>query len=428
MDKKMKTQHIAFNALLIGACFCSPAFAADIIIKNANIFDGTGSGLIKNAHVIIENGKVKAIETGKIKEKANQVIDAKGKTVMPGLINAHLHLFWNFYDFPIKMPATDNAGAEKFIKGELTQRLNGHLAQGITTILSPIDFAPFIYEVRDKVAKGEIKGPRVIAAGPVLLRSGDYYACGGLTGQQLDWCNTHVRLSIDTPEQARESVKKLVQNKSDVVVFDGVTNQTKLSKDVVKAIVDEAHKNNLNVLVHNSDAKDVNMLLDVGVDAFIHPPTVTKDTDGSLLKRAGQQHKPVAVTLGFLQRFIGLGYAQDKDKHDYDVLHNNVQVMLKAGAQPLFTSDMPGIPPKEVIPTVTRVMKGEGIDNRTILMSATSTAAQALGQKNLGTLQKGKIADIIMLDGDPLKDISALQRVELVIKDGRIEVDHQKTK
>lgn len=417
------------NALLSALVLCSSAAsAANILIKNATVFDGTGAVPIPHASILIEGGKIKDITSGTISVKADQVIDAQGKTVMPGLINAHLHLFWNFYDFPIKMPATDNAGAEQSIQGELTQRLNGHLEQGITSILSPIDFAPYIYEVRDKVAKGEIKGPRVFAAGPVLLKSGDYYACGGLTGQQLDWCNAHVRLSIDTPEQARASVKKLVQSKSDVVVFDGVTNQTKLSKDVVKAIVDEAHKNKLNVLAHNADAKDVNMMLDAGVDAFIHPPTVTKDTDGSLLKRAGQQHKPVAITLGFLQRFIGLGYAQDKDKHDYDVLQNNVKVMLKAGAQPLFTSDMPGIPPKEVIPTVTRVMKGEGIDNRTILMSATSTAAKALGQKNLGTLEKGKIADMIMLDGDPLKDITALERVELVIKDGRIEVDHQKAK
>ena len=132
--------------------------------------------------------------------------------------------------------------------------------------------------------------------------------------------------------------------------------------------------------------------------------------------------------MGFLQRFIGLGYAEDKDKHDYDVLRNNVQVMLKAGAQPLFTSDMPGIPPKEVIPTVTRVMKGEGIDNRSILLSATSIAAKALGQHNLGTLEKGKIADLIILDGNPLQDISALERVEVVIKDGRIEFDQFKAK
>ncbi|WP_298142761.1 amidohydrolase family protein [uncultured Acinetobacter sp.] len=424
----MNIKNIALQTCFISALLSSPAYAADLMIKNATVFDGTGSALIKNAHVLIEDGKVKAVKTGKIKDKADRVIDAQGKTVMPGLINAHLHLFWNFYDFPIKMPATSNAEAKTFIQGELTERLNGHLQYGITSILSPIDFAPYIYEVRELVEKGEIKGPRIIAAGPVLLKSGDYYACAGLTGKQEQWCNTHVRLSIDTPQQARASVQKLVQDNADVVVFDGVTNQTQLSKAVMSAIVDEAHKHKLNVLAHNADAKDVNMLLEVGIDGFVHPPTVTKDTDGSLLLKAGQQQKPVAITLGFLQRFIGLGYAEDKDKHDYDVLRNNVQVMLKAGAQPLFTSDMPGIPPKEVVPTVTRVMKGEGIDNRSILLSATSIAAKALGQHNLGTLEKGKIADLIILDGNPLQDISALERVEVVIKDGRVEFDQFKAK
>ena len=414
-----------FSALLL----CSSALsAANLLIKNATVFDGTGAAPMTKASILIEDGKIKTVQKGKIKTKADRVIDAKGKTVMPGLINAHLHLFWNFYDFPIKMPASNDAEAEAFINGELSQRLNGHLSQGVTSILSPIDFWPYIYEVRAKVEKGEIVGPRVIVAGPVLIKSGDYYACSGLSGERLQWCNDHVRLSIDTPEEARASVQKLVKYKSDVAVFDGVTNQKELNKDVVKAIVDEAHKNNLNVLVHNSNAKDVNAILDAGVDAFIHPPTVTKDVDGSLLTRAGEKHIPLAITLGFLQRHMGLGYASEKDKNDYDIMRNNIQVMLKAGAQPLFTSDMPGIPPKEVIPTVTRVMKGEGIDNKTILLSATSTAAKALGQKDLGTLEKGKIADIIMVDGDPLKDITALQRVDLVIKEGKVVVDRQKSK
>ena len=428
MEKKMKTQHIAFKALLIGACFSSPAYAADLIIKNANVFDGTGSGLIKNAHVIIEDGKVKAIKTGKVKEKSDQVIDAKGKTVMPGIINSHLHLFWNMYDLPPKLPATNDAEAKTFIDGELKERLNGHLAQGITSILSPIDFWPYIDEVKKKVEAGEITGPRVFMAGPVLIQSGDYYACAGLVGAELDWCNEHVRLPIDTPQQAKESVQKLVRYKTDVVVYDGVTNQQNFNLASLQAIVQEAHKHNLKVLVHNADAKNVPAMIDAGVDVFIHPPAITKDTDGRYLKVLGEKKMPLAITLGFMERYIGLGFASEKDKNDYDIMKNNIQVMLKAGATPLFTSDVPGIPAKEVIPMVTGVMKGQGIDNKTILLSATREGAKALGAKNLGTLEQGKIADLILIDGDPLKDIKALERVQLVVKDGEVVVDHRNIK
>ena len=113
--------------LIISSAFLSFSVnAADLIIKNANVFDGTGSDLIKKANIIIEDGKVKEISTGKIKEKADQIIDAKGKTVMPGIINSHLHLFWNFYDLPPKMPATNDKQAEAFISGELSERLRGH--------------------------------------------------------------------------------------------------------------------------------------------------------------------------------------------------------------------------------------------------------------------------------------------------------------
>lgn len=415
-------------SLLTVAAFSTLAMAqnADLLIKNANLFDGTGRENVKNASIAIKDGKILSINKQGSKIKAKKTIDAGGKTVMPGLINSHLHLFFDFYNMPPKMPATSDAGAEKFINGDLAKNLRGHLEQGITSILSPIDFGPQIYEVREKVAKGIISGPRVFVAGPILINAGDYYACGGLTGEELDWCNKHVRLPIDTPGLARESVKKLVKSKSDVVVVDGLTNQPVLNKENLKAIVDEAHKNNLRVLIHNSDAKYVKDIVDTGVDGFIHPPGVTKDISGDLVKPIGDKKLPIAITLGFLQRYIGLGYAQEKDKNDYTILENNIQVALKAGAVPLFTSDMPGIPATEVIPTVLKVMKGEGIDNKTILLSATREGAKAIGAKNLGTLEKGKIADLIIVDGDPLVDINALLKVETVVKDGKIVVDKTK--
>lgn len=291
------------------------------------------------------------------------------------------------------------------------------------SVISPIDFEPYIYNVREKVAKGEITGPRIFTAGPVLLNDGDYYACAGLTGDDLKWCNQHVRLPINTPEEARKSVQKLIAQKADVVVYDGVTNKTVLNKEVLVAIVNEAHKNNLKVFVHNADAKDVPEMVAAGVDVFIHPPAVTKDVDGKYLKIIGEKKMPIAITLGFMQRYIKLDFATDKDKNDYKIMENNVQVMLKAGAIPLFTSDVPGIPPTEVIPMVTRVMSGEGIDNKTILLSATKEGAKALGAKDLGTLEPGKIADVILIDGNPLKQIADLQKVKTVIKDGKVVVE-----
>jgi len=414
---------IAIAAALLIACKKEKT-KVDLLIKNATVFDATGIDPISNASVTIKGGKIVAVQKGEITDvKATKTIDAGGKFVMPGLINSHLHLFWNMYDMPPKMPATNDAQANKFIENELTKRLKGHLEQGITSILSPIDFEPYIYNVREKVAKGEISGPRVFAAGPVLLKSGDYYACAGLEGEDLKWCNEHVRLPIENPEEARKSVQKLVEQKADVVVYDGVTNQTKFNKEVLTAIVDEAHKNNLKVFVHNADAKDVPNMVAAGVDVFIHPPAKTKDVDGKYLKVIGEKKIPIAITLGFMQRYMKLGFATPKDRNDYDIMQNNVQVMLKAGAVPLFTSDVPGIPPTEVVPMVTGVMTGQGIDNKTILLSATKEGGKALGAKNLGTLEPGKIADVILVDGNPLKQIADLQKVKTVIKDGKIVVE-----
>ena len=394
----------------------------DLLIKNASLFDGTGSDIKSSTNIVIHNGKIKEI-TDDSNINAKEVIDAEGKTLMPGLINSHLHLFWNMYDLPPEMPAKNDAEAKKFIEGELKARLRGHLENGITSILSPIDFWPYINDVKQKVENGEISGPNIFMAGPVLLNSGDYYACAGLTGEDLKWCNDKVRLPIDTPQQAIESVKKLAEYKVDVVVYDGVTNQVNWSKEVINAIVTEAHKHKLKVLVHNADAKNAKDMVLAGVDGFIHPPAGTKDIDGKLLSIIGEKKLPIAITLGFMQRYIGLGFATPKDKNDYDIMVNNVQVMLKAGAVPLFTSDMPGIPPAEVVPTVVGVMKGQGIDNKTILLSATREGAKVLGRNDIGTIEPGKKADIILIDGNPLQDINSLNKVKLVIKNGKVAVD-----
>lgn len=401
-----------------------PVQAADIVITNATLFDATGSDPVSGVSIVIEDGKISQVEPGKTSETAPVMIDAGGKTVMPGLINAHFHLFFDFYSVPPQNPATSDATAEAYIRDVMPGRLESHLEHGITSLFSPIDYAPHIFNLREKVASGEIKGPRLFVSGPILMHSGDHYACAGDTPEAKAWCNAHISLPTDTPEQARASVQKLVENKADVLVFDALTNQPEVNREAFLAMVEEAHRLGKRIVSHNANARDVPFMVEAGIDGFVHPPAVTRDNDGSLLSEAGKRHLPVPATLGFYQRYIAEGHANQNDITEYETQKHNVELMLKEGATPLFASDMPGLPADEVVPTVIGVMSGIGLDNKTILMSATRYPARnLLGRDDLGTIEPGQIADLILVDGDPLADLSALTRVEAVVQNGKLVVD-----
>lgn len=414
--------------VLIALAASLPANAADLLIKNATVFDGTGRDPITQASIVIENGVISRVEVGDSGTSADKIIDAGGKTVMPGMINGHFHLFFDFFSNPPKNMAGNDVQAKAYIRDTLPTILNGHLEHGITSLFSPIDFWPHIFDVKHKVASGEISGPRIFVGGPIVMRAGSHYACAAETGAAKTWCDDRMALHFESPDQARAAVKRLAADGADVIVFDAITNQPELDNASLKAMVDEAHAHKLHIASHNTNARDAKALVEAGVDAFVHPPGVTRDTDGSLLSIIGQRHLPIEITLGFYQRLIAQGHASEKDVQDYDTLLNNVRVMLNAGATPVFASDMPGLPPEQVVPTITGVMSGVGIDNKTILLSATRNAARGLlGRKDLGTLEPGQIADLIMVNGNPLTDLSALQNVTLVIKDGKIVSDKRAT-
>ncbi len=405
--------------------FAQPASAADLLITNARLFDGTGSGMIENASIAVANGRIEAISATPLVAAGATVIDAGGKTVMPGLINGHFHLFFDFYNEPPYVPRSD-AEAQAFAREKLPEILAGHLEQGFTSMVSAIDFWPYIVDVREQVATGRLKGPRLFIAGGVLMNPGGHYACRAHTGIEKQWCDEHIAVPIDQPELARAAVRKFVEGGVDMIVYDGLTNTTGLKTEVVAAMTDEAHRHGLRVLVHNADARDAGALVEAGVDGFLHPPGGTRDTDGTLLAQVGAKQIPLAITLGRSERNIRLGRATERQIRDYEAVRHNVLTLLAAGAVPIFASDYPGIPPEEVAQMVVHVLSGVGLSNEAILLAATRDAAhRMLGRQDLGTLEPGKVADLIIVDGDPLDDLAALSRVRLVVKGGAVVVDRR---
>jgi imidazolonepropionase-like amidohydrolase len=350
-----------------------------------------------------------------------KVIDAAGKTVMPGLIDAHVHLFFDLQGqryFP-----TSDSAARSYAEGRLREKLAAHLEAGFTTILSPIDFWPYIVDVKNQIRTGNLKGPRLLIAGGVFVSPGGHYVCAGEQGEAKRWCDEHISVPVNEPGPARDGVRRYAEREVDFIVYDSVTNAPDLNEPVIRALVDEAQKHGLRVLVHTSRVSGLERLVNWGVKGFVALPTGPRDAANSLTGRAVQRI-PLGINYGGTEEAIRAGRATKEQTGAYEANRQNLSTILKAGAVPAFGSDLAGMDPRDVRRIVLRALSDIGLSNEDVLRASTRNTGQLLlGQKDLGTLEPGNVADIIIVDGNPLADLNALDKVQTVIRAGEIAVD-----
>ena len=395
--------------------------AIDLAITNARVFTATGDDVMEGATILIAGDRIESVSTGEVDAEAAQTIDAAGRTVMPGLIDGHVHVFFDLREGP-NFPRND-AQAVEFADGFMAELLESYLDNGYTSILSPIDFWPQITDVRARAESGDLRSPRLFIAGGVFVAPGGHYVCRALEGEEQSWCDEHVSVVVDSAEAARAGVRDYAEQGVDLIVYDSRTNAPEFQTDVVAGLVEEADAQGLRILVHGSNMANVEAMVAAGIDGFVHPPADTQDMDGSLAALAGESGIPVAITIGEQEEEILSGNASDAARASYEIMHANVAHLLEAGAVPIFASDMPGAGPERTRPIVVRAMTGFGLSNAEVLRAATRDAAQAyIGQADLGTIEAGQLADIIIVDGDPLADLGALENVATVIKGGEVVV------
>ncbi|MGH8209556.1 MAG: amidohydrolase family protein [Steroidobacteraceae bacterium] len=423
---------IVTSAVSVWMLTAGGVWAADLVITNARVFTGTDAPEIKRANIAVSGERIEALSADAIPTTGAVVIDAHGMTVMPGLIDAHMH---TFFDLPPlgdtsharpKFPQSE-AEARAYIHGKMSEKFAALLDGGFTSVLSPIDLWPLIIEVRQRLANGELKGPRLFVAGGAFTAPQPQRFCGGNA-----WCNSSLSVQASSPEQARDWVRRYADSGVDLIVavYDPTVKPTPLTPEVLRAVIDEAHHRNLRVFLESPiNAADVPDLVDWGIDGFLHSPRKVMDRDGTLFASAGRKHLPLEINLGVDEETQRLApQVSPEDIEKYKITRFNTLALLKAGATPVWGSDLgdKGLTPAEMISIEARSLKGLGLTPKQILQSVTRNAAHSvLGREDLGTLEPGKTADVIMVDGDPLKNPEALAKVVLVIKGGKVVADHR---
>lgn len=406
---------VALIGMNVGIYRAGPPHRGILVLRGGTLIDGTGREPIRNVVVVIKGNRIERVGSGLLVPPEADVIEVQGLTLLPGLIDCHVHL-----GGPIVERREDVRKPWKMIPDfwdylrQMTHRRRLAIENGVTTVKSVGDVHPQILELRDAIAAGKLEGPRIFAVGPIFTAPGGHPA--GTIYRGNPWLITRATRQVSDPEAARREVVRLAGEGVDgiKVVYSGPGELPRLRRDVLEAIVDEAHKHELRVVAHTRTADEVKEVIEAGVDGLEHGLTAPEELTEDLIQ---------------LMRERGLYYVPTLQVHGSQALPR-VQANLRrlsAGGVKIALGTDANNPGRVNIGTGVHkeleLMVAAGLQPMEAILAATKNAAEHLGKGNdLGTIEPGKFADLIAVSGDPLKTIGDVRNIRLVIKGGKVLV------
>jgi len=404
-----------------------------LVLINARMIDGTGHDPVEKATIVLEGNHIISVEPQTSYPSEATVFDLRGFTIMPGLIDCHLHLGGFIIDEPGR-----SVGQISFFDlfpflwdyfRNYAQRRKLAIENGVTTIRSAGDHYPHITQVRDKIESGRLTGPRIFAPGPIFTAPGGHPA--GTIYKRNSYIVEHVTRQVNDVEGARAEVRKLVEGGVDCIKaiyskidpMDLTHEVPQLGLQVLEAIVDEAHGHSLRVMVHTGSPDEIRDAVSVGADSIEHgilPGSNSTEFQDDVIKMMVGRGTYYVPTLA-------IAWA---NKNMYpDVFSNSKKVLKKLRDEGVnialgTDSGAPGVVIGKAVHKELELMVEAGLSPMEAILAGTKNAAENLGKgSHLGTIEAGKLADIIAVSKDPLEEISNTRGISLVIGDGKILVN-----
>lgn len=423
-----------------------------MVFRDAAVFTATSTQLLTHQDVWVEDGLITAVEPTSEKP-ADRVIDARGKTLLPGLVDVHVHTTMN--SLPPWYPAIPNPG----------HNLEAFLYAGVTTVNDLGGRPEDIIALRQEIADGTRQGPRISFAGGIITHRDGYPismvrdAYGALAYAAI---GDKLATQITTPEEGALAVRKNFAAGATmikVVIADIPRGAPRLSAEELDAIVHQAHQLGLMVIAHIDTSADALMAARHKVDALAHgvETSVLTREQADELKASGivmvptlvnyerfcqiaqKRYRPLKLTVDseppealaqFAPSFVDAAQLPkpffawgDELEANVKTRTQNVRTAWEAGVPLVAGSDAMGS-----VGTFGGDLHHElvmlveaGLPPAEALLAATSRAANFLTPRaSFGTIEVGKSADLLLVDGDPLQDISATQKIITVMARGRL--------
>lgn len=386
------------------------------VIRNARLFDGTGAAA-RNATVVVVSNKISKVLPADATDfpKDAEVIDAAGRTVMPGLIDMHIHMTYVF-DRTGSPELTLDSQADGTLRG--MERLRYFVDSGITSVRDTASngMAPFI--LKDWADQGMIPAPRVFPVGQLITGTGGHADELFIQRTAPEFEGSMIRVA-NGPDEWREAVRTQFKRGADWIKI-----ASHFDEDEVQMAVKEAHQLGLRITV-DSENVFTDMAVRAGVDCVEHPLPRSDETI-KLMAARGIASIPTIVPYQLIIQNYGGYYGTTSRRFSLTEPHmfEIVQKMKDAGVKLGVGTDivmawyrrLPG-PYIQELKNFERI----GYKPAEALIAATRTNAEILGMADrLGTIEPGKLADLIIVDGKPDANVEDLARVPFVMVGGRI--------
>ena len=418
----MRTLLTVTCVVLLGMAAPRPAGAQDLVIVNARILDGKG-GVIDRCSLVVRAGKIVSVAAGApASAPGAQRIDAQGRTLMPGFIDAHRHI------------AEGDPAA--WLAQRAAPQMQEFLDAGFTTVLCAICPDQAI-ELRQRIESGAVKGPRLLVGQIILL------ARPGPPGGRGDPARFDTSRPPRRPTQAAgaippadtiKTVESVASRKYDYIKTIITTTPGGPETETLKLIIAEGKKRNLPTITHAVSVIDTLAAVDARPDVLVHTPHIGRlEEDAAAVKRIAGAGIPMTSTLQVFAPHFGADNTplfRDGEPFPWDTISSagqgpvNARLLWEGGISYGYGTDTTWAP---------KVSLADELRALSLVFSARDIskimgqgAARAALRQDIGTLEPGKRADLVLIDGNPLADINDLTKALVTIKDGRIVADQRR--
>ncbi|PYK42455.1 MAG: amidohydrolase [Verrucomicrobia bacterium] len=442
----------------------SSAFAQKISLVGGTVINPADGKITENAVLVINGDKIESVASRRESgvPVGSRWVECAGKFILPGSIDTHVHFFQSGdlftrpdgADLNSVRPYRDEVA---WIKSHLSDTFARYLRCGITSVVD-VGGPMWNFEVR-KIANTTAKAPRVAVAGPLI---------SSVSREKLDLGDPPI-VKIDTPDQAREFVRKLATQNADLVKIWYIVDPdhpVDSFRPIVRATIEESHAHKIRVAVHATELETARAAVEEGADVLVHS-VVDKPIDDAFVKLLKDRHTILCPTLVVFERYgrtfanrlnltpeekawgnpeviasldvrkippdklperIKTALAKPEEaleriKKTYDVAFKNLKTLEDAGVTIAAGTDAGNIGTIHG-PALFRefqLMKEAGLTPMQILQCATSNAAQLFGGEtgaHIGRIEKGSFADLVILNSNPADDIAHASDIESVMKNG----------
>ncbi len=380
-------------------------------LLTGRVFTGTAGGLIEDGFVRLEGGRIAAV--GRRAELPDdpgaEVLDAAGGTILPGLFNNHAHLAWDGVNDLASQALEDDPQISAY---KCAANMDRSLRAGVTSVRD-LGMNKTGLFAKQAVAQGVIRGPKLRVCGEAIVQTGGhtYWCCREASG----------------PDEMRRAVRDQVRGGADLIKIMACHDLLEFTDEELDAVVDETHRNGLTITAHATYDECIARVMRHGVDMVEHGGSMSDATIELLLDRKAYictTFSPVVLqALNGLEWGVPEWKVEERKRSMADTSqYDGLVRAARAGVPIVFGTDA-GSPvvPHDAIAAELKFMVEVGVcaDNEDALVSITSrSAAMNRVQDERGTLAEGKAADVVVVGGDPLADLGAIDDVRAVFLDG----------